>query len=417
MEQAETLDIKVWKHDYIFDKSKPTLVQLLGLEDDEREITYEDIFDAINYDAEGAECKLDGIEEARKSVHWMNLGHSNNFEMRWCWVARTAIINIVKKDYCPMICHKIDKWGRVRENRAKFGRILDYMAKIKLPETKPDESEKPLKGVKLTEVCFSDESKKAFEDFLVDLSPELFEPVKEMAEGDSFTNGNTFVKSDDQKKIFDRLISNMNAYDWDAVFLVQYKGVEFVDKLSKPHCKIFRKAIKMVEDLARFHTAGNSSILSPGKTSLDFLSFMADGFDWKDGIMVGQEQFTHESIPYITKKLPKRNPFEALTAYAFYLIEAKDSANQLMRIITDNPSRLKLLMNMVTHKGTVNRQKCNHEPNKPFIDVEAKEFNDIGDCIEMLNPVSDEDCFCEEGKPISKIITLHHKINMKHIYQ
>ena len=398
MEQADRINIQVWKYDYVYDKNKPNLTQLLGLEDDEKEVTYEDIFDAINYDMEGTECKVDGIDEARKSIHWINLGHSNNFEMRWCWVARVAIINIIKHDYSPLLCQKIDKWGRTRENRAKFGRILDYLSKITLTEVESDKPEKPLEGVKLTEPCFNDESKKAFEDFLIDLAPELFGQITEMAGEDSFTNGNIFVRSEDQKKIFDKLISNMNAYDWDSVFLIQSKGTDFLSKMSKPHTKMFRKAVKLAEELAQFHTAGNSSILSPGKTSLDFLSFMADKYDWIDGIMVGQEKFTNESIPYITKKLPKRNPFEALAAYALYLLEAKDAANQLMRIITDKPSRLKLLLNLVTHKGTVNRQKCNHLPNKPFIDIDTKEFNDVGDCLEMLNPVSDSDCFCEEGR-------------------
>ena len=397
MEQADRIEIKVWKHDYIFDKSKPSLVQLLGLEEDDKKITYEDILGAIEYDENGTECKVEGIEEVRRSIHWTNLGHSNNFEMRWCWLARFAIINIFDKDYSPMICHKIGRWGKSRENRAKFGRILDYMIDVDIPNERTQENVDPKKGVKLTELCFNDESKKTFEDFLIDLAPELFGQVKELAENDSFVSGNIFVKDLDQKKIFDKFINNLNAFDWDSVFYIQAKGTEVADKLPKTYNKMFRRAVKMAEEMAQFHTSGYCSILSPGKTSLDFLSFMADGYDWKDGIMVGQEKFTNESIPFITKKLPKRNPFEALASYALYLLEANDAANQLMRMITDRPARLKVLMNLVTHKGSVNRQKCNHEKNMPFIDIDKKEFNDIGDCIDMLNPVSEEDCFCDEG--------------------
>ena len=231
MEQEGKLEIQVWKHDYIYDRSKPNLMQLLGLEEDDKKITYEDIFDAINFDLEGKECKIDGIEDARKLPQWTELNHSNNFELRWCWVARIVIINIFDKDIAPLLCQKIDKWGRTRENRAKFGRILDYMMETAIDEPATEEVDIKTKAYpKFYEAVFDDQVKKSFEDFLVNLAPELFEAAKEMAGEDLMTTGNIFIKSPDQKAIFDKLISNMCAYDWDTVrVLINFQTKNFLD--------------------------------------------------------------------------------------------------------------------------------------------------------------------------------------------
>ena len=321
-------------------------MQILGLEDDGKKITFEDIFLAIDVDKTGKECKMEGIEAIRKSQTWLEQGHSNNFEIRWVWMARTIIVNIIQPDYSAWVCQKLAKWGLDKSNRGKMGRILDFMEEIniELPEPQPDANKQP----NMLTVSFDDKTKKSFEDFLVELAPELFQHVQTLADGESFTNGNVFVRLPEERTDFLKTIDNLNAYDWDSVFLVQSKGPEFLSKIAKTHVKIFRKAIKFLETLAQLT---QFKCLSPGKTSLDFMSHMADGYVWRDGIMVATEKFTNESLPFISTKLPLRNPYEALTAYAFYILEAGEAANQLMRVITDNPARLRVLLNMVTHKG------------------------------------------------------------------
>ena len=58
-------------------------------------------------------------------------------------------------------------------------------------------------------------------------------------------------------------------------------------------------------------------------------------------------------------------------------------------------------MRHMTHNlGAVNKSRVKVANPGHFIipiDVAKKEFNDIGECIAMLNPVSDEDCFTPEG--------------------
>ena len=98
MELEGKLEIQVWKHDYIYDRSKPNLMQLLGLEEDDKKITYEDIFDAINFDLEGKECKIDGIDDARKLPQWNELNHSNNFELRWCCPTQNQTLSDTQPD-------------------------------------------------------------------------------------------------------------------------------------------------------------------------------------------------------------------------------------------------------------------------------------------------------------------------------
>ena len=332
-------------------------MQILGLEEDGKKITFEDIFLAIDFDIQGKECKMEGIESIRRTLPWIEQGHSNNFEMRWAWIARTIIVNIVEPDYSAWICQKIAKWGMDKSNRGKLGRILDYMCEVEIDL--PNQPSNSMKGVKMTTVSFDDKTKKSFEDFLVELAPELFEHVKMLANGESFTNGNIFVRVPEERDDLIKTIGQMNAYDWDKVFLVQSKGAEFLESIAKTHSKIFRKAIKLAETLAQLT---QFKCLTPGKTSLDFMSHMAEGYTWLNGMMVGTERFSNESLPFISKKLPLRNPYEALTAYAFYILEAGEAANQLMRLITDNPARLRVLLNLVTHKGKNQYVTLTNEP-------------------------------------------------------
>ena len=55
---------------------------------------------------------------------------------------------------------------------------------------------------------------------------------------------------------------------------------------------------------------------------------------------------------------------------------------------------------IIQYPGAVNKSRVKVANPGHFvipIDIAKKEFNDIGECIAMLNPVSDEDCFIPEG--------------------
>ena len=58
----DTTSAKTWKYDYIHDKSQPNLLQCIGLNENFIEGGFEELFLNLEFDEDGTECKMEGIE-------------------------------------------------------------------------------------------------------------------------------------------------------------------------------------------------------------------------------------------------------------------------------------------------------------------------------------------------------------------
>ena len=53
---------KTWKYEYIRDKTAPGLLECIGANDEKTRNSYEEMFMALEFDENGTECKMEGIE-------------------------------------------------------------------------------------------------------------------------------------------------------------------------------------------------------------------------------------------------------------------------------------------------------------------------------------------------------------------
>ena len=60
--QAKMTVGKTWKYEYIRDKTAADLLECIGANDEETKNSYEDLFMALEFDENGTECKMEGIE-------------------------------------------------------------------------------------------------------------------------------------------------------------------------------------------------------------------------------------------------------------------------------------------------------------------------------------------------------------------
>ena len=126
---------------------------------------------------------------------------------------------------------------------------------------------------------------------------------------------------------------------------------------------------------------------------------MASAYQWINGVVVPVENFTKGSLEFITPKLERRQPFDALSAYMFYIVELEgEYRTQLIRMITNQPARLLVAFNMATHCGAANRDRQRVIHVKPLVDLITKDMTRRPECMVMLQQASDEDCFAEGGK-------------------
>ena len=96
--------------------------------------TYEEIFKHADFDYEGKECDIEGYSDLKETEDWIDLEHSANFELRWCWVARTAIINIVDNQVSAVVCQNVAEFGKDPKNRVAFGKFLDRVRLFEVKE-------------------------------------------------------------------------------------------------------------------------------------------------------------------------------------------------------------------------------------------------------------------------------------------
>ena len=174
------------------------------------------------------------------------------------------------------------------------------------------------------------------------------------------------------------------------------KGNQFTDNLKAEHARLFKRATKLVDQLIDFN---QFRVLQPKNVSKDFKSHMATAYQWANGVVVPLEIFTKDSLEFITPKLKRRAPFDALNAYMFYIVEVKgEFRTQLVRMITNQPARLLVAFNMATHSGAANRDRQRITQSRPLVDLIAKDMTGRPECLVMLQQASDEDCFADGGK-------------------
>ena len=56
---------KTWKYEYIRDKTAPDLLVCIGADNEKVRGSYEELFMVLDFDENGTECKVDGIEGKR----------------------------------------------------------------------------------------------------------------------------------------------------------------------------------------------------------------------------------------------------------------------------------------------------------------------------------------------------------------
>ena len=174
------------------------------------------------------------------------------------------------------------------------------------------------------------------------------------------------------------------------------KGNQFTDNLEAEHGRLFKRAVKLIDQLIDFN---QFRLLQPKSVSKDFKSHMAMAYQWINGVVVPLENFSSESLEFITPKLEKREPYDAMVAYMFYIVELEgEFRTQLVRMITNQPARLLVAFNMATHCGAANRDRQRVTQVKPLVDLVAKDMTGRPECMIMLQQASDEDCFADGGE-------------------
>ena len=197
-----------------------------------------------------------------------------------------------------------------------------------------------------------------------------------------------FLADESDKKIFDRMIINFHGLNWDSIAVIQCKPSSFMKTVRKRDQQLFRKATDMAEQIVK--TTG-WKILTPGQVSRDFISHMAAGFEWKNGIIVAKESFNEDMLPLITELLPKKEAQNAVASYCYYIMKLGEKGSLLIRRITNDPARAMVWLNMLTHEGLLQyRTIPNLEKyNRPHLTMErciAYPHNSIGGCEVMFEP-------------------------------
>ena len=128
-----------------------------------------------------------------------------------------------------------------------------------------------------------------------------------------------------------------------------------------------------------------------GQVSRDFISHMATGFEWKNGIIVARENFNEVMLGEITELLPKKDAQNAVVSYCYYIFKLGKQASLLFRRITNEPARAMVWYNMLTHNGIASYRKIQgfEKYNRPHITEERLTrypHIDIGECDVMLEP-------------------------------
>ena len=294
-------------------------------------------------------------------------GHSANFEARWSWIARVAVNNIFDPRVSASVCHQIADWGKDAENRKKFGKFLDLIAEKK--EIKKERAQE-------------------LEKYLIENCHDLVKQAKEMIDQKCMIADYTFLADEGEKRIFDKMITNFNGINWDSVAVIQMKSSEFMSNVVKRDQQLFRKATSMAEQIIK--TTG-WKILSPGQVSRDFISHMATGFEWRNGIIVAKESFDENMLSFITELLPKKDAQNAVVSYCYYIIKLKEKGSLLIRRITNEPARAMVWLNMLTHSGFIQYRTIRgfEKYNQPLITYDRlKQYPHMGasDCDIMLEP-------------------------------
>ena len=223
--------------------------------------SYADLFTAGQFDEDGTECTMEGYEELKETEEWLDLGHSMNFEVRWAYIARIAVINIMDPRITASVCADIAEWGKDAGNRKKFGEFLDRVKN-------------------LTEI--NSKRREELEKFLIENCNDLVEKAKNMLPDECIIMDNAFLAEDAEKKIFDEFLGQTQGIHWDTISVLQTKSQEFIDQLIKKDQQLFQKMCDLLEELI---STSEFKILTPGKLSLDFVSHMATHFHWKNGII------------------------------------------------------------------------------------------------------------------------------------
>ena len=53
---------QTWKYEYIRDKKAADLLECIGANDEKTRNSYEELFMVLEFDEDGTECKMEGIE-------------------------------------------------------------------------------------------------------------------------------------------------------------------------------------------------------------------------------------------------------------------------------------------------------------------------------------------------------------------
>ena len=133
----------------------------------------------------------------------------------------------------------------------------------------------------------------SLEAFLVENCGSLVAQAKRMMGKKCIITDNAFLNEPRDKGIFDLLIKHTHGVNWDSVAVIQTKSEEFFKTLAKKDQQLFRKAVVMAE---KYLKNTGYKILTPGNISLDFLSHMATGFEWRNGIIRPIETFNENMM-------------------------------------------------------------------------------------------------------------------------
>ena len=232
-------------------------------------------------------------------------------------------------------------------------------------------------------VTINDQRAGILDEFLSTNCPQLVRRAKEMLHNECIIADNAFLADPEDKKIFDRWFKYSVGINWDAVAVMQTKSQDFMKTVVNRDVSVFKKAVSIAEKLVKNF---KYMILAPGRISLDFMSHMATGFEWRNGLIRPIENFTADCMHLITPALPKKDPQDAVVSYAFYIVKSGSKSSLLLRRVSNNPARSMVWVNMLSHKSLL-QYSCGeaHKHMVPGPLTEMVESN-LGDCNLMLEP-------------------------------
>ena len=157
-----------------------------------------------------------------------------------------AVTNIFDNRITGPICHQIADWGKDRENRKKFGKFLDLIAQ-----------KKEINKERATQL----------ESYMLENCADLVRQSKDMIGEECMIADHAFLAETEDKKIFDRMITNYHGLNWDSIAVVQTKPEGFMDDVVKRDRQLFQRATNMAEQVIK--TTGYKA-LAPGKKRFFF---------------------------------------------------------------------------------------------------------------------------------------------------